>query len=105
MSDRWDISDSFSDGVGLMGLFRVFWELGGKPGYAAVLVSGSTREYSVVDEIVWDPIPGFPALPDVERDEGNPLGRQPVRLPGVLARGGRGRARAQGLPLAHRRRE
>jgi hypothetical protein len=31
VSVKWDISDSFSDGVGLMGVFRVFWDLGGKP--------------------------------------------------------------------------
>ena len=77
VSAKWDISDSFSDGVGLMGLFRVFWDLGGKPGYAAVLATGSTKEYSVVDEIVWDPIPGYPALPDVDRDQGNPWAVNP----------------------------
>jgi porin len=73
VSDNWDISDSFSDGVGLMGFFRVFWDLGGKPGYAAVLAAGSTKEYSVVDSIVWEPpFPGFPPLPSLVRDEGNP---------------------------------
>jgi len=73
VSAKWDISDSFSDGVGLMGLFRVFWDLGGKPGYAAVLAAGSTKEYNVADSIVWEPpFPGFPPLPSLVRDEGNP---------------------------------
>ncbi len=31
VSDSWDISDSFSDGVGLMGFFRVFWDLPSLP--------------------------------------------------------------------------
>jgi porin len=53
VSDKWNISDSFSDGVGMMGFLRVFWDLGGKPGYAALMASGSTKEYSVIDGIVW----------------------------------------------------
>jgi porin len=72
VSDSWDISDSFSDGVGLMGLFRVFWDWGDKQGYAAVLASGSTKEYSFIEDIVWEPIfPGLPIFlprPDVEKD-------------------------------------
>jgi porin len=62
VSASWNISDSFSDGVGMMGFLRVFWDLGGKPGYAAVMASGSTKEYSVLDGIVWEP-PNFPTLP------------------------------------------
>ena len=71
VSDKWDISDSFSDGVGLSGFFRVFWDWGDLQGYAAVLASGSTKEYSVIDEIVWEPRP--PGVdPSLEREEGNP---------------------------------
>jgi porin len=74
VSATWDISDSFSDGVGLMGLARVFWDIGDKMGYAAVLASGSTKDYSYVDGIDWEPpFPGAPPIqprPDIE--EGNP---------------------------------
>jgi hypothetical protein len=76
VSDSWDISDSFSDGVGLMGFVRTFWDLGDKMGYLAVLASGSTKEHSVIDDIVFEPpFPGFPPTPpdlSVEREEGNP---------------------------------
>jgi porin len=75
VSDKWDISDSFSDGVGLMGLFRVFWDWGDKMGYAAVLASGSTKEYSSIDRIDWEPpFPGFPEIiaPSPVTEEGNP---------------------------------
>ncbi len=78
VSDKWDISDSFSDGVGLMGLFRVFWDLGGKPGYAAVLATGGTKEYSVVDGIIWEPpSPDLPPVPELDRDEGKPWAVNP----------------------------
>ena len=78
VSDGWDISDSFSDGVGLMGLFRVFWDLGDKQGYAAVLASGSTKKYNAADGIVWEPpFPGFPPLPSLTREEGNPWNVNP----------------------------
>jgi len=74
VSDKWDISDSFSDGVGIMGLARVFWDFGDLQGYAAVLAAGSTKEYSAIDEIDWEPpFPGLPLLlPDVKVDQGNP---------------------------------
>jgi porin len=74
VSDIWDISDSFSDGVGLMGLARVFWDFGDKQGYAAVLAAGSTKEYSVIDGIAWEaPFPGFPPfIPSLVKEEGNP---------------------------------
>ena len=79
VSDKWDISDSFSDGVGLMGLFRVFWDLGDKPGYAAVLATGSTKEYSVIDDIVWEPsfLPGGRPDPGIQRETGNPWAVNP----------------------------
>jgi len=80
VSDRWDISDSFSDGVGLMGLFRVFWDWGDLQGYAAVLASGSTKEYSTVDRIDWEPpFPGFPQIiaPSPVTEEGNPWNVNP----------------------------
>jgi porin len=73
VSAKWDISDSFSDGVGLMGLFRVFWDWGDKQGYAAVLASGSTKEYSAGGDIAWEPpFPGFDPVPSLVRDTGNP---------------------------------
>jgi hypothetical protein len=57
----------------MMGLARVFWDFGDKQGYAAVLAAGSTKEYSAGGDIVWEPpFPGFPPLPSLVRDEGNP---------------------------------
>ena len=73
VSDKWDISDSFSDGVGLMGTVRAFWDLGDKMGYLSLLAAGSTKKYSVVDDIVWHPpAPGRPPFPSAVREEGNP---------------------------------
>jgi hypothetical protein len=73
VSDGWDISDSFSDGVGLMGTARIFWDLGDKMGYLSVLGAGSTKKYSVVDDIVWQPpAPGRPPFLSLDREEGNP---------------------------------
>jgi porin len=74
VSAKWEISDSFSDGVGLMGFVRAFWDIGDKAGYVAVLASGSTKESSYVDGIDWQPpFPGFPPiLPTPDIEEGNP---------------------------------
>jgi len=79
VSTTWDISDSFSDGVGLMGLLRYFWDVDDKMGYAAVLATGSTKKYSFLDGIVWEPpFPGLPPLPGLDVEEGQPWAVNPL---------------------------
>ena len=67
VSTSWDINDSFSDGVGLLGFARAFWQLADLQGYAMLIASGSTKRYG---DLEFQPIePGLPpALPNVERD-------------------------------------
>lgn len=68
VSTTWDISDSFDDGVGMIGFARVFWKLVNEPGYVLVVAGGSTKKYSVIDAIDFDPISGMPR-PELKRDQ------------------------------------
>jgi len=66
VSTSWDISDSFNDGAGFIGFGRIFWDIADKPGYVLVQAGGSSKKYSVVDAIDFDPITGTP-LPQIKR--------------------------------------
>jgi carbohydrate-selective porin OprB len=55
----WDISDSFSDGVGIM-LFHRFVYNREKLGYVYVGAGGSTKEYASTDPVDWAINPGGP---------------------------------------------
>jgi porin len=54
----WDFSPQFEDGVGILGWYRHFYEIGGKPGYIFVGVGGSTKEYASLDPSDWLELPG-----------------------------------------------
>jgi porin len=54
----WDFSPGFENGVGILGWYRHFYEIGGKPGYVFVGVGGSTKEYASLDPSDWLEIPG-----------------------------------------------
>jgi len=66
VSTSWDISDSFSDGVGFIGFGRVFWDIAEEPGYVLVQAGGSSKKYGVVDAVDFDPISGIPR-PEIKR--------------------------------------
>jgi len=51
-SDSWDMSDSFSDGVGIMVFHRFVYNTE-KLGYVYVGVGGSTKDYPSTDPIDW----------------------------------------------------
>ena len=70
VSTTWDISDSFSDGVGMIGFARHFWEIAELPGFAIVMAGGSTKTYNTIDGIDFDP--GFPPGMVVRRSRGKP---------------------------------
>ena len=54
----WDVSDSFSDGVGGLAFWRFFYELDDKPGYVMFVFGGSTKEFASLDRSDWLVVPG-----------------------------------------------
>jgi porin len=68
-TDNWDVSRQFEDGVGFLGWLRFFHEIGGKPGWVAVYVGGSTKGYNSLDPSDWLLIPG---VGPIDTDEGQP---------------------------------
>ena len=67
-SDSWDMSDSFSDGVGIM-LFHRFVYNTEKLGYVYVGAGGSTKDYASTDPVDW----GFNPLSRLITPEGDPV--------------------------------
>lgn len=43
VTTKWDVSDSFDDGVGALGFWRFFYKLDDKPGYVMFLLGGSNK--------------------------------------------------------------
>jgi porin len=58
VTTSWDFAESFRDGVGLVGFYRAFYDLGDKPGYVAFILAGSTKKYNSLDPGDWFEIPG-----------------------------------------------
>ena len=59
VTDTWHgWNDSFNDGVGLMGFYRFFYDLGHKPGSVALFAGGSTKKYPSLDEASFVVVPG-----------------------------------------------
>jgi porin len=58
VSTVWDFGPSFDDGVGMLGWFRFFHEIDGKPGYVAVYMGGATKGYTSTDPQDFIDFPG-----------------------------------------------
>ncbi len=58
VSTTMDFSGSFSDGVGLFGCTRFFYEIGDKPGYVFLAAGGATKDYPSLAPSDWTVIPG-----------------------------------------------
>ena len=67
-SDSWDMSDSFSDGVGIMVFHRFVYNTE-KLGYVYVGVGGSTKDYASTDPVDW----GFHPASRLITPEGEPV--------------------------------
>jgi carbohydrate-selective porin OprB len=71
VATTWSFDGSFDDGVGMLGFWRFFWDLGGKPGIFLVAGLGATKEYASLDPTDWDFIPGEGL---VDSETGRPWG-------------------------------
>jgi hypothetical protein len=58
VTTTWDFAESFDDGVGLVGFYRAFYDLGDKQGSVAFILAGSTKKYNSLDPGDWFEIPG-----------------------------------------------
>ena len=58
VSTKWDFGPSFEDGVGMLGWFRFFHEIHGKPGWVGVFMGGATKGYTSTDPHDFLIIPG-----------------------------------------------
>jgi porin len=77
VTTTWDFSDSFEDGVGLLGFWRFFWDIGELPGSLLLVGLGSTKKYGVLEPTVWqvglDPFTDL-ILPGAEVERNRPWG-------------------------------
>ncbi len=58
VATSWDFKDSFDDGVGLLGVWRFFWDIDEKPGSVLFAGGGATKKYPSLDPTDWSFIPG-----------------------------------------------
>jgi porin len=69
VATKWSFDGSFDDGVGILGLYRFFWNLDDKPGSLLVAGGGSTKDYASLDPNDWTILPGEGL---VDGDDGKP---------------------------------
>jgi len=53
VSNNWNFSDSFEDGVGLLGFYRFFWDVAELPGSLLFVALGATKDYNVIKPTVF----------------------------------------------------
>jgi porin len=58
VSTSWDFDDAFDDGVGLLGMWRFFWDLSDLPGNIVLLAAGATKHYASLESSPFTVIPG-----------------------------------------------
>ena len=49
----WSFDGQFDDGVGMLGFYRFFWDIGDMPGSLLFAGLGATKEYNVLEPSVW----------------------------------------------------
>jgi porin len=62
VSTSWDIDDSFNDGVGFLGAWRFFWDLGDLPGNIIVAAGGATKGYQSMEASPFTTIHGWDTM-------------------------------------------
>lgn len=65
-STTFALNRPFSNGAGILGWYKFFLEMDGKPGSVLLVGGGSTGEYNSFDPTSWGQIPGLPSLTDTK---------------------------------------
>jgi porin len=67
VATEWNIDDSFNDGVGILGLWRFFWDIDDKPGSVLFAGGGASKHYSSLDPHDLSFIPGEGLVDDSQK--------------------------------------
>ncbi len=68
VTTTFDFKDSFDDGIGLLGVWRFFWDVDDMPGSVLFAGGGGTKSYGSLDPNDWSFLPGE-GLVDQEQDK------------------------------------